>query len=241
MALFIRDPNRGDLPVEAVAQPRRAARWLERLKGVVLRNPEPASRSFRYLARLVDRELGGRTTGLTLAMLGIDRDDSPADAILMLAYCLRSELDSRVLVIDARLKDIGQGVTGHLGLGSAPGYAQLMREGAGNQAALVQNTRVPGVEVLPAGHPVPGAVAGLDRSTLRHLLDWAKAEYDHVLVQVGSPLHDTRNAVTAAEADAVFLLADEHQSFMKRLDDCRLLLMGSGAQEVRIIVAGGRI
>jgi hypothetical protein len=237
MALFIRDPNSGDLPVEAAAEPRRAARWLERLKSVVLRNQEPASRSFRYLARLIDRELGGRTTGLALAILGVDRDDSPADALLMLAYCLRSELDSRVLVIDARLKDISHGVTGHLGLGSAPGYAQLMREGAGNQAALVQNTRVAGVEVLPAGHPP----ASLDRSTLRHLLDWARAEYDHVLVQVGSPLNDTRNAVTAAEADAVFLLADEHQSFMKRLDDCRLLLMGSGAREVKIIVAGGRI
>ena len=241
MALFIRDPNSGDLPVEVAAQPRRAARWLDRLKGVVLRNPEPASRSFRYLARLIDRELGGRTTGLTVAMLGIDRDNSTADAILMLAYCLRSELDSRVLVIDARLKDVGQGVTGHLGLAGVPGYAQLMREGVGNQAALVQNTRVAGVEVLPAGHPPPGTVADLDHSTLRHLLEWARSEYDHVLVQVGSPLHDTRNAVTAAEADVVFLLADEHQTFMKRLEDCRHLLVANGAQAVKIIVSGARI
>ncbi|HST02107.1 MAG TPA: hypothetical protein VLJ84_10660 [Usitatibacter sp.] len=241
MALFIRDPNHGDVPVEVGAEPRRGARWLDRLKGVVVRNQEPASRSFRYLARLIDRELGGRTTGLTLAMLGVDRDDSPADALLMLAYCLRSELDSRVLVIDARLKDIGMGLTGQLGLESAPGYAQLMRDGIGNQAALVQDTRVTGVEVLPAGHPVAGAAADLDRSTLRHLLEWARAEYDYVLLQVGSPLNDTRNAVTAAEADAVFLLADEHQTFMKRLDDCRHLLMANGAQAVKIIVAGGRI
>jgi hypothetical protein len=240
VALFIRDPKAGGQPLEAAGEPRRPARWIERLRGVVLRNPEPASRSFRYLARLIDRELGGRTSGVVLAMLGIDRDDAPADALLMLAYCLRSELDSRVLLVDARLKGIEEGLTGHLGLAGAPGYAQMMRDGPGDPRGFVRDSRVSGVDVLPAGQ-AGGASGGLDRSTLRHLLEWAKGEYDHVLLQVGSPLHDTRNAVTAAEADAVFLLADEHKTFMKRLDDCRQLLLANGAREVKIIIAGARI
>ena len=240
MALFVRDQKTPGVPAEVSSQGR-AARWMERLRDVVLRNPEPPSRSFRYLARLIERELGGRTTGLVLAISGIDKDESPANALLMLAYCLRSELDSRVLMIDARLKDIAGGISGILGLQDAPGYAQIMRAGPGDPKAFIQQTRVAGVDALPAGQPASGTAVALDNATLRHLLDWARGEYDHVLVQVGSALRDTRNATTAVETDAVFLFADEHKTFMKGLDDCRQLLLSNGAHQVKVIVAGGQI
>lgn len=240
MALFLRDPKSPDLPAEVPGRSR-AALWLERLRGVVLRSQEPPSRSFRYLARLIERELGGRTTGLALAISGIDGDASPGNALLMLAYCLRSELDSRVLMVDARLKDVGAGITGVLGLLEVPGYAQMMRAGPGDVSAYVRQTRVAGVDVIAAGQPASGSVVALDHATLRHLLEWARGEYDHVLVQVGSALRDTRNATTAAETDAVFLFADEHKTFMKGLDDCRQLLLSNGAQQVKVIVSGGHI
>jgi MinD-like ATPase involved in chromosome partitioning or flagellar assembly len=97
---------------------------------------------------------------------------------------------------------------------------------------------VPNVEVLPAGDPEEELAAPVDRAKLRMLLAAAVARYDYVLVQVSSPLREPRTLLVAAEADAVFLLAEDNRTFMKTLDDCRKVLLSNGVKDVRVVVTG---
>lgn len=217
------------------------ARWYERLRDIVLRSPEPASRAYRYMSRLIEREFVRRGgDGACLAFSSTDSDKVSTDALLLLAYCLRSELDSRVLLMDARLKDQAEGITGRLGLVDSPGFAEILRDGCGGLEDLIQATSVAGVEVLPAGDPRGTNSTPMDRKKLRELLDAAKARYDHVLVQVGSPMRDTRALMAAAEAEAVFLLAEENRTFVTTLDECRKVLIDNGVSDVRVVVTGAR-
>lgn len=244
MAMFIKDPKAGFLPDAAPASANvgetRLARWYERLRGIVLRNPEPASRTYRYMSRLIEREFAREGSGVCLAFSSTDDDKASTDALLMLAYCLRSELDSRVLVIDARLKEQARGITGRLGLLQAPGFAEIIQEGFAGNEALVVPTRVSNVDVLPSGDPRGVGTVAVDRERLGRLLEATRQRYDHVLLQLGSVLRDTRNVVTAAQCDAVFLVVEENRTFMQSLDDCRRQLLDNGIEDVRVIVTGGK-
>jgi hypothetical protein len=216
------------------------ARWTERVRNIFLRNPDPASRAYRYMARLIHLEFGADANGVCLAFTSPDSDQASTDALLMLAYCLHSELDSRVLIVDARLKDQAEGVTGRLGLLHAPGFAELLLERAPELKDLIQSSALEGVDVLPAGDPGGGRATPMDREKLQQLLALARDSYDHVLMQVGSPARDTRALMTAAEAKVVFLLVEENQTFMKNLDECRKILLSNGLEDIRVVVTGSK-
>lgn len=212
----------------------------ERLREAVLKGGEPASRSFRYMSLLIDREFVRDEAGVCLAFCSPDGDRVSTDTVLMLAYCLASELGSRVLIVDARLKEQSGGVTGRLDMAQSLGFAEILEEGFEGRESLVRATSVPNVDVLPAGNPTGPGASRLDSSKLRRLLDAALSRYDHVLVQVGSPVRDTRAVMTAAQADAVFVLAEENRTLMRSLDQCRKVLIDNGVKDVRVVVSGDR-
>jgi len=241
VALFMKDPNLGFLTDgrrATGAGARSLAAWVERLRGIVLRSPEPASRSFRYMSRLIERDFPAGERGRCLAFSGTDSDALSTDALLMLAYCLRSELESRVLLVDARLRAREEGLTGRLGLLDVPGFADVMAGGAAAVEALVHPTAVGGVDFLPAGGAGGSGAVPADREMLAKLFEAARARYPYVLVQVGSVLRDTRSVVTVGQADATFLLASENRTFMRVLDESRQLLQSNGVADVRVVVAG---
>ena len=242
MRLRLQDPKLGFLPQETASDgggETFVARWYERLKGIVVRDAEPTSLAYRYMARLIEREFSREQSGLCLAFSSPEDDKVSTDAILMLAYSLRSELDSKVLIVDARLTDQRAGISGRLGLVGSPGYAEILREGFGGRDGLILASRVQNVDILPAGDPRGDAARALNLANLRQLLEAVRNRYDHVLVQLGSLLRDTRHVMAAAEADAVFLLAMENQSFMKGLDDCLKILRSNGVAQVLTVY--GRI
>lgn len=214
--------------------------WSERLRGFFVKKPEPPSLAYRFMARLIEREFPREDAGVCLVFSAPDSDKTSTDALLMLAYCLQSELGSRVLVLDARMKDAPSGVTGRLDLVRAKGFAEILRNGIDKHEILAVTTPVPNVEVLPAGDAQSEDVGPVDRVRLRKLLDAAAARYDYVLVQVSSPLRDTRALVVAAEATATFLLAEDNETFMKTLDDCRKVLLNNGVKDVRVVVTGAK-
>jgi hypothetical protein len=174
---MMRTPKLGFLPQESSAVAGSGgpvARWYERLRDIVLRNPEPASRAYRFMSRLIDREFPRGERGVCLAFSSPDSDKVTADAVLMLAYCLRGELDSRVLIVDARLKDQAAGVTGRLGLEQCQGFAEVLREGYAGREGLVLATQVENVDVLPAGDPRGEGDTPMDAERLRQLMDAAR-------------------------------------------------------------------
>ena len=215
-------------------------RWYERARTLVLRRSEPASLGYRFMARLIEREFPRDASGVCLAFSAPDSDKASSDALLMLAYCLRSELGSRVLIVDARLKGQLDGITGRLGLGEAQGFAEILRDGIDGHEKIAVASSVPNVDVLPSGASQDEPTMPLDRLRLKNLLAAAVARYDYVLLQVSSPLRDTRALVIAAEANAMFLLAEDNRTFMTTLDECRKVLLANGVNDVRVVVTGAR-
>jgi len=216
-----------------------SGRFIDKIRSVLGGSKDPASLAYRYMTRLVEREYKVDGIGACLAFSAPDGDKVTTDALLMLAYSIRIELGATVLLLDGRLRDRAspQGITGRLGLESAPGFYEILREGFADNAHLVQRTSLGGVDCLPAGGPQDGAAAPLDRARLRELIEELVKRYDYVLVQVGSLLGDTRNLMTVAELGRVILVAEENRTMMKTLDDCLKILADNGVAEVRTVVA----
>jgi cellulose biosynthesis protein BcsQ len=212
--------------------------WLARWRGGT-GSREPASRTFRYMSRLIERDFARDDGGPCLAFSSPDDDRITANALLMLAYCLVGEIGGRVLVVDARLNPRPGGITARLGLQSVAGFAEALGDRPAEGLQRVRPTAVEGVDVLPSGVSTMRGALPVDRTRLKELFASAKAAYDRVLVQVGSVQRDTRNLLTAAEADAVFLIADENRTLMSTLDDCRRLLLSNGIDDVRVVLSAG--
>lgn len=200
------------------------------------RQKEPASRTWRYMARLLDQEYGRRDDGICLAYFSPDDDRTSADALLMLGYCLQSELHSKVLLIDARVRNIDAGLTGRLQLIHQHGYAELLRDGCARSIDLVTPTAVPLVDVLAAGNSPHTSSSHVEQQNLRLLIAAYRRHYRYVLLQVGSLLADTRNLQAAGQADATFMIAHENRTMQKQFDDSQRLLERNGIGYLRMIV-----
>lgn len=210
--------------------------WYEGLLDAVLKEREPASRSYRYLSRLIEREYPTQAGGVALAFCSPDDDALSSTVLLMLAYCLQSELGSSVLLVDARAKDGGGGLSRRLALDAQAGYAELLADGPANFDQMRQPSGIDRVAVLPRGAQ-DGAPLVVQRQHLAALLAQARARHDYVLVQLGSVISDTRNLVTATHADAVLLLAHEDRTLLRTLDAAQQLLHDNGVADVRAIIA----
>lgn len=211
--------------------------WYEQLRNIVLKNKEPASRTFRYMSRLIEQEFGQNSSGNSLAFFSPDNNKVTTEVVLMLAYCLHSELECSVLIVDALLQRSSNSLTERLGLTDAPGYAEILRDGFQDRFNLIKPTAVDDLDILPIGQIGTGDTITMDRDRLREFLAAAAGQYRHVLLHVGSVLGDTRNLLTVAQSDTVFLLAEENRTLMKSIDDCRRLLSRNSVADLRIVVA----
>lgn len=211
--------------------------WLADWRRAWSRRRRPASRSYRYLARMIELEYGRHDPGVALALGSTEDDAASAAALLMLAYSLNAELGSRVLVIDARFKAIAQGVTGRLGLEDRPGLTDLMGQDEMGIEDFVCPTAVAGVDVVPAGNAPAVTLAAWDRMRFAAVLGQAKSGHDIVLMQIGPVLADTRNLLVATQADAVLLFALQNETLVKSLVDSQKLLRTNGMSDVRIVVS----
>lgn len=211
--------------------------WYDKLKGIVLKDAEPASRSYRYMARLIEKDFvneGG--PGVCLAFSAPDADRLSTHAILMLSYCLQSELDARVLAVDARTRQDSPGITQRLGLEGASGFTNSLGNDKESVASQAKPTAVQGVDVLPVGTDLSSTSATVNSQRLGEFIDTAKSEYDFVLMQVGSILTDTRSLVVSRATDSVMLLVEEYSTLMKSLDESQKVLHDNGVADAGIVV-----
>ena len=136
----------------------------------------------------------------TLLVTSAARGDGKTSLALNLAASIAA-LGKRVLVVDGDLRKPDLAAT--LGIASIPGLSDLMARAAEIQAAC-RGTGVPGLRVLLAGSPRPGAPAMLGTEGMRDALVALRAGYDHVLLD-GPPLTAPETRVLAAMADGVIL------------------------------------
>ena len=226
-------------PVRGPALQSRSARLAARVRAFLsaLRGPrpEPASRAYEYLARRIERSYARTGQAVVIAFCCPDGDAPAAGVVLMQAHALRAELEVPVLVVDARLAELGAGVTQRLALDGRPGYADLLRNAGAEVEPMVQRCGAAGVDVLPMGVR-PDARAAALQECLAHLLAWARSRYGYVLLQVGPVTADTRNLLTAVQADGVVLVAEEHRTMMAVIEASQDLLRTHGAADVRSLL-----
>jgi Mrp family chromosome partitioning ATPase len=198
--------------------------------------PSPgAVRAYRYVSRTIAREFARGDSGAVLAFTCPDSDEACTNVMLLQADALREELESSVLLVDARGGDRGGGLTQRLGMEALPGFADLLAQPAADFSRLVQRTVLTGVDVLPRG---TGAARGMGamQGQLHLLVMWARTRYRHVLLQVGAVTTDTRNLVGALQADAVVVVAREHGTPLHLVEEADEVLRENGAPQVVALV-----
>lgn len=208
-----------------------------RLRSVLARKREPASRTYRFMSRLIEQEFPASDAGVCLSFFSADDDTATANVLLMLANSLQGELGSRVLMVDARFRDAGAGLTGRLGMSSAPGFAEIMRGGLDGWSDSIRKTALDRVDILPAGLLGPADTLSLDRERWTGLLASAAGRYRHVLIQTSSVLVDTRSLLAVAQTDAVFLVVQENLTMMSTVADIRNLLLSNGVEDLRVVLS----
>ena len=196
-----------------------------------------ASRDLRFLSRTIAREYPAASAqhGVVLAFSCPDEDALCADFMLLQADALCSELESTVLLVDARGSRHGGGITERLGLGGLPGVSDTIAAGPGAPAPPLCATGAPGVFVLPAGGGPAVGTSSFELG-LASLLTWARPRYRHVLLQVGSVVADTRDLVAALQADGIVLVAREHRTMVSALDEASAVLRENGARDVSAVL-----
>jgi capsular exopolysaccharide synthesis family protein len=160
--------------------------------------------------------------------------DGKTTAVSNLGIAL-AEIGRRVLIIDADLRRPRQHTI--FDVPNEAGLSTLLKSHESKPdawAGLVQDTKVPGLWLLPSG-PATHAVANLLYSPrLTELLAKAKAEYDMVLLDTPPMLQMTDARVLGRMTDAVILVARAEQTTRdalvaatQRLAEDRIRVLGT--------------
>lgn len=212
-----------------------SAPWYEALLDSLVGQREQASRSYRYMARMIEREFPTSAGGVALALCCPDGDRTSSAVLLMQAVYLQSELERDVLIIDARARDMGGGLSARLGMDRQPGFTELLSEGPARLAEWTRPSGVAGVTVLPRGG-IDGSALIVHRRHLTELIAQAKTRWPYILVQLGAVAADTRNLVIATFVDAVLLLGQEEKTRLQVLEAAQSQLHDNGVEDVRLVL-----
>ncbi|TFV52993.1 polysaccharide biosynthesis tyrosine autokinase [Blastococcus sp. TF02A-35] len=146
-----------------------------------------------------DRE-GGRVTAITSSRPGEGKSTVAVDLAAALA-----ETGARVLLVDADLRR--PAIAERLGLEGAAGLTTVLLGRAG-LPDLVQEWGTSGLHVLTAGPVPPNPSELLGSPAMRRLLEAAREEYDHVVVDTAPVLPVADAAILSRSVDGVLLLAN---------------------------------
>ncbi len=168
----------------------------------------PEFESFRGLrAELVTRLekiQGGRVVCILSALQGEGKSTVTANLAKVLAMEGR-----RVLVFDADLRRPSQRKL--IGAAAGAGLEQYL-QGKATLASVVQQSKVPGVDVLAAGEGSSGAAELAGTTRFEEALVWARANYDFVLIDSAPVNQVSESPLVARRADLTVLVVREGQT-----------------------------
>ena len=144
-----------------------------------------------------------------------------------------AQADKRVLVIDADMRR----PTTHknFALDRSIGLSGVLA-GSQDRSTAVQATDIPNLYVLPAG-PIPSNPAELlGKQSLVDLLDWARKEYDFVIVDSPPVVPVTDPAVLSRVVDGVILVIRSAKSHRRELSEALSRLKHADAQLLGVVL-----
>jgi Mrp family chromosome partitioning ATPase len=209
-------------------------RWLRGTANRSLSRPAPpreqASRTYRYLVQRIAAKAAGNEPVRTVLVSAVCDSDAANDTMLLLSAMMQDELGGRLLVIDATLRDAGIGTL--LGARGKPGLSEAHVSDPQSLLELLRPLSRKSLFLLGPGlNPAesrPEDMAGILALLAQH--------FDHVLIQQHAITTDTRYLALAARVDLILVLAEEGQSRMASLAQCRDAFLSNGIGNVGLIL-----
>jgi polysaccharide biosynthesis transport protein len=216
--------------------------------GAILDNPAGDRRTIDVRSRL-PRPEAFRMLRTTLRLRRPDDDDlclvvtssvrreGRTHATVDLAVAM-AHTGRRVLVVDADLD--AHGLTDLLRMDGSTGLAQVLA-GEATVAETVRTWRPPGpqgfgIDLLPAGAPVPGAAQLLASGAMDEVLTTVRELYDRVLIDAAPLLDAADAAVLAARTDGALLLVDSRRTRQRQLTEAVSRLELADATVVGVVL-----
>ena len=194
-----------------------------------------ASRSYRYLARQVENDLGETENAHEVMVTGPGSVEFLNQTILMFSYGLKNELGSKVVIIDATFRD--KGVGDFLGFRDEPGLMNLLYEDTTKMGQMIKPTKVEGIHVLPAGRLEQKKFESLKGEKVKAILKKLGTAYDYIVIQVGPLQNDTRYISLAEYAELVVLLVEEGKTLLGEIEEYRTTLENHNISNYQIVMS----
>ncbi|WP_084126832.1 Wzz/FepE/Etk N-terminal domain-containing protein [Demequina sp. NBRC 110054] len=164
-----------------------------------LRVDDRAAAAYQTLRTAVAAGSDGARSSILVAPLTRGEHDADVPARLAAAY---ARAGRRTLVIDL---DAGSAaLAAILGLPQAPGAFEILARGAGPDEAIIETAEV-GLWAMRAGEPEGSPADGLAGPTLDHLLNWAEARFEAVVLSAPAVLDRPDASVVAGCAGRVLV------------------------------------
>jgi len=195
---------------------------------------DPAFQPYRLLARQLLADLPCAEGGRVLFVASVT--DLPTDTLLTIAYFLRDELGSRLLLADTTGRPDGVGAW--VGAPGRAGFLDLVHDAKKRLVDIAQPTVRPGIAVLNTGRPLSDGVAAMQASQVERVLEEARRTYDYTLVQLPAILDDPGFLRFVSLADTILLVVAEGRIGLEDLARARALLDSQGAPSVRMVLCG---
>lgn len=212
--------------------------WIGKLMKLIAPK-DPASRSYRYLARKIEEELSGSHAGRTLIFTSPCTAGLVADTLMMFSYFLQDELDCNVLVIDGTFRY--DGLSERFMHKGSPGLMDLLYgNNELNPADLIRPTDKKNIFLLPSGSAPKARFPSLRSEKIKSLIRQLEGQFKYILIQQGSILKDTRYLLFTSLVDRIFLLVEEGETLVSELEECQRLFREYKLSNVRLVMSRPR-
>ena len=207
--------------------------WIRDFIDTVTRT-KPASISYRYLARHIAVRFEDNERTKCIVFSSADWLTVSNDVLLMVAYFLHTELNTRVLLVDGSFRD--DGVSDRFGFTQEAGLSECLYESGHTLSHYIKPTANPGVFVLPAGKLSDQAKHPVEAQSFLSRLEKLN-QFDYVLIQQGPIVLDTRYLTFAQSADLVLLYVREGSTLVSELKECQKIFRDYKIQNVGLIIS----
>lgn len=194
-----------------------------------------ASRSYRYLARQIENDLGETEKAHEVVITSPGSMEFLNQAILMFAYGLKNELGCKVVILDATFRE--QGVGAFLGYGEDKGLMNLLYEDTTKMGQMIKPTRIKDIHVLPAGKLQEKIFKSLKADKVKAIFQKLGTVYDYIVIQVGPLQNDTRYISLVEFTEMVLLLVEEGNTLLGEIEAYRTTLENHNISNYQIVMS----
>ena len=218
--------NQPEKPIEILSVARKAHQEPHELSPSLITAHQPlgvASEAYRMLrTNLLYSVVDNPPRSVVLTSAGAQEGKSITCANLGIAL---KQVGKSVLILDCDLRKPMQHEL--FGLSFSPGLVEVL---AGEHTIQrVWQEPLPGLKVVSAGHTPPNPAEILSSRRLAELLNWAREEFDYVLVDTPPVRLVSDSAILAKQGDGVLLVLDVQEASKKSLRQAVKTLEGVGA------------